>query len=73
MPKSPPQPENKPALPGAEPRWRYPPLPHAPAAGAVVSWSGGKDSTMAAYQLLASRKYEVAALLATVTDQVSRN
>ena len=29
----------------------------------VLSWSGGKDSTMAAYHLLASRKYEITALL----------
>src|ERR1700693_2929416 len=38
----------------------------------VMSWSGGKDSTMAAYQLLASQKYEIAALLTTVTQDYDR-
>jgi uncharacterized protein (TIGR00290 family) len=38
----------------------------------VLSWSGGKDSTMAAYQLLASQKYEIAALLTTVTEGFDR-
>jgi uncharacterized protein (TIGR00290 family) len=38
----------------------------------VLSWSGGKDSTMAAYQLLASQKYEIAALLTTVTEGYDR-
>jgi uncharacterized protein (TIGR00290 family) len=38
----------------------------------VMSWSGGKDSTMAAYHLLASQKYEVAALLTTVTEDYDR-
>ena len=38
----------------------------------VLSWSGGKDSTMAAYQLLASQKYEIAALLTTVTEEYER-
>jgi uncharacterized protein (TIGR00290 family) len=38
----------------------------------VLSWSGGKDSAMAAYQLLASRKYEIAALLTTVTEEFNR-
>ena len=38
----------------------------------VLSWSGGKDSTMAAYQLLASRKYEIAELLTTVTEEFDR-
>jgi uncharacterized protein (TIGR00290 family) len=38
----------------------------------VLSWSGGKDSTMAAYHLLASRKYEIAALLTTVTEEFDR-
>jgi len=37
-----------------------------------LSWSGGKDSTMAAYQLLASQKYEIAALLTTVTEGFDR-
>jgi len=38
----------------------------------VLSWSGGKDSTMAAYHLLASQKYEIAALLTTVTEEFDR-
>jgi uncharacterized protein (TIGR00290 family) len=38
----------------------------------VLSWSGGKDSTMAAYHLIASRKYEIAALLTTVTEEFDR-
>ena len=38
----------------------------------VLSWSGGKDSTMAAYQLLASQKHEIAALLTTVTEGYDR-
>jgi uncharacterized protein (TIGR00290 family) len=38
----------------------------------ILSWSGGKDSSMAAYQLLASRKYEIAGLLTTVTAEYDR-
>lgn len=38
----------------------------------ALSWSGGKDSTMAAYQLLASQKYEIATLLTTVTEEFER-
>jgi len=38
----------------------------------VLSWSGGKDSAMAAYQLLASQKYEIASLLTTVTEEYDR-
>jgi tRNA U34 2-thiouridine synthase MnmA/TrmU len=38
----------------------------------VLSWSGGKDSTMAAYHLLASQKYEIVALLTTVTEEFDR-
>jgi uncharacterized protein (TIGR00290 family) len=38
----------------------------------LLSWSGGKDSAMAAWQLLASRKYEIAALLTTVTEGYDR-
>ena len=38
----------------------------------VLSWSGGKDSAMAAYHLLASQKYEIAALLTTVTEDFDR-
>jgi uncharacterized protein (TIGR00290 family) len=38
----------------------------------VMSWSGGKDSTMAAYHLLTSQKYDIAALLTTVTQDYDR-
>ena len=38
----------------------------------ILSWSGGKDSAMAAYQLLASQKYEIAALLTTLTEEFER-
>lgn len=38
----------------------------------VLSWSGGKDSAMAAYHLLASQKYEIAALMTTVTEEYDR-
>jgi uncharacterized protein (TIGR00290 family) len=38
----------------------------------ILSWSGGKDSCMAAYQLLASQKYEIASLLTTVTEGYDR-
>lgn len=38
----------------------------------VLSWSGGKDSAMAAYHLMASQKYEIAALLTTVTEDFDR-
>jgi uncharacterized protein (TIGR00290 family) len=38
----------------------------------ILSWSGGKDSAMVAYHLLASQKYEIAALLTTVTEEYDR-
>jgi len=38
----------------------------------LLSWSGGKDSAMAAYQLLASQKYEIAALVTTLTQEFDR-
>lgn len=38
----------------------------------LFSWSGGKDSAMALHQILASRNYEVAALLTTVTEDYDR-
>lgn len=38
----------------------------------VLSWSGGKDSAMAAYQLLASQKFDIVALLTTVTEGFDR-
>lgn len=49
-------------------------MPRQPAAKerVVLSWSGGKDSAMAAYHLIASQKYEIAALLTTVTEDYDR-
>jgi uncharacterized protein (TIGR00290 family) len=38
----------------------------------VLSWSGGKDSSMAAHQLLASEEFDIAALLTTVTEDFDR-
>lgn len=38
----------------------------------VLSWSGGKDSAMAAYHLLASQRYEIVALMTTVTEEFDR-
>ena len=38
----------------------------------LFAWSGGKDSAMALYEVLKSRKYEVAALLTTVTQDYDR-
>src|ERR1700730_15897005 len=38
----------------------------------ILSWSGGKDSAMVAYHLIASQKYEIAALLTTVTEDFDR-
>jgi uncharacterized protein (TIGR00290 family) len=38
----------------------------------VMSWSGGKDSAMALYELLRSGDYEVVALLASVSDEYRR-
>jgi uncharacterized protein (TIGR00290 family) len=38
----------------------------------ILSWSGGKDSAMAAYHLLASQKYEIVSLLTTVTSDYDR-
>jgi uncharacterized protein (TIGR00290 family) len=38
----------------------------------VLSWSGGKDSAMVAYHLLVSQKYEIAALMTTVTEGYDR-
>jgi uncharacterized protein (TIGR00290 family) len=34
----------------------------------LVSWSGGKDGAIALYKLLESQKYQIAALLTTVTE-----
>jgi len=38
----------------------------------LVSWSGGKDSAMALYEILKDPGYQVAALLTTVTEGVDR-
>ena len=38
----------------------------------VLSWSGGKDSSLALYHLLNSKEYEVSALLTTVNDCYKR-
>jgi uncharacterized protein (TIGR00290 family) len=38
----------------------------------LFSWSGGKDSAQALYELQQCRKYEIAALLTTVTKEYDR-
>lgn len=38
----------------------------------LLSWSGGKDATLALRELQASREYEVTALLTTVTEEYDR-
>ena len=38
----------------------------------LFTWSGGKDSAMALYELQRERRYEVAALLTTVTEDYDR-
>jgi uncharacterized protein (TIGR00290 family) len=38
----------------------------------ILSWSGGKDSAMALYALLKSRRYEVVSLLTTLSKQYER-
>lgn len=38
----------------------------------VMSWSGGKDSALALYELMKSSEYEVLALLTTVTEDYDR-
>ena len=38
----------------------------------ILSWSGGKDSALALYELRASEDYEIAALLTTVTQDYDR-
>jgi uncharacterized protein (TIGR00290 family) len=38
----------------------------------LFSWSGGKDSAMALYEILAGGQYQVAALLTTVTKDYDR-
>ena len=38
----------------------------------IFSWSGGKDSALALYELTKSRNYEIAALLTTVSQDYDR-
>ena len=38
----------------------------------IVSWSGGKDSAIALYEILKDKNYQVAALLTTVTEDYDR-
>jgi uncharacterized protein (TIGR00290 family) len=38
----------------------------------VVSWSGGKDSTFTLYQIQQSKKYQIEALLTTITQDYDR-
>lgn len=38
----------------------------------LISWSGGKDSALALYELLKDPRYQVAALLTTITEDYDR-
>lgn len=38
----------------------------------LFSWSGGKDSAMALYEILKSQEYEISAMLTTVTEDYDR-
>lgn len=38
----------------------------------LIAWSGGKDSARALHEILASGRYEIAALLTTVTEDYDR-
>lgn len=38
----------------------------------ILSWSGGKDSALALYELQQSRKYELLVLLTTITEEYER-
>ena len=38
----------------------------------LLSWSGGKDSAMALYEIQKTKRYEIVALLTTVTDGYGR-
>ncbi len=38
----------------------------------LLSWSGGKDSSMTLYEIQQTQNYEIAALLTTVTDGYDR-
>jgi uncharacterized protein (TIGR00290 family) len=48
------------------------PSPGAREAAVILSWSGGKDSTLALHELQNSSDYTVAALLTTVTAEYDR-
>ena len=39
----------------------------------MVSWSGGKDSAIALYEILKNYNYQISALLTTVTEGYDRN
>jgi len=39
---------------------------------AILSWSGGKDSSLALYEIQNSGKYEIISLVTTVTDEYDR-
>lgn len=39
---------------------------------AIFAWSGGKDSTMALYELQMNHSYEISALLTTITEEYDR-
>ena len=38
----------------------------------LLCWSGGKDSTMALYEIQKDHRYEVASLLTTITEDYDR-
>jgi len=38
----------------------------------LFSWSGGKDSALALYQIIEDRKYEIVSLLTTITEDYDR-
>ena len=38
----------------------------------LVSWSGGKDSAIALYEILKNQNYQISALLTTVTEGYDR-
>ena len=38
----------------------------------LVSWSGGKDSALALYEILKTHNYQIAALLTTLTEDYDR-
>ena len=38
----------------------------------ILSWSGGKDSAIALYEIQKSKNYEILALLTTITEDYDR-